>query len=446
MTRSRGQRPRDRSANMNSSPAADTRPRSVGSFALNVVGLLVGLLAGAISERLAPHDSGRALLSGVGAVALTIIAGDIFFLHVNRRESTGLAASPLRRFSLLDMGLHLLGLLVTLAAIGLAYWLFPEYHGPFYDPYWQFLRTLAYPVLCLAPVYFLWVGRRLEPGKDPYLLLGRLAIGRGWRAIDVKLLRAHGLAWTVKGFFLPLMVVYLWREIPTVAATFGGLSWDTMRWYSFGYELSYLIDLMFCVVGYTFTLRALDSHIRSTEPTALGWAVALVCYQPFYSVIGRQYLSYDESSLFWDVWLAPHPAVRTAWALAILTLTTIYALSTVAFGLRFSNLTNRGIVTSGPYRFTKHPAYIAKNLSWWLISVPFISRAGWLEALRHCALLGGLNFIYFVRARTEERHLSQTPEYVAYAQWIREHGLFSRLRRLTGSRRTLPNGAESRVA
>lgn len=431
---------------MNPGPAEPTAPpRSVSCFTLNVVGLLMGLLAGAVSERLDPHDFGRALLVGIGAVALTIIAGDLFFLHVNRRGTTGLAASPVRPSSLAETGLRLLGLLVTLATIGVAYWLFPEYHGVFYEPYWQFLGAIAYPVLCLAPVYFFWVGRRIEPARDPYLLLGRLALGRGWREIDGRLLGAHGLAWTVKAFFLPLMVVYLSREIPTVAGTFGALSWDTMRWYSFGYELSYLVDLLFCVVGYTFTLRILDSHIRSTEPTALGWIVALVCYQPFYSVIGKQYLNYDESTLFWDVWLAPHPVVQTAWALAILTLTSIYALSTVAFGLRFSNLTNRGIVTSGPYRFTKHPAYLAKNLSWWLISVPFISRTGWLEALRHCTLLTGLNFIYFVRARTEERHLSRSPEYVAYAQWIREHGLFAWLRRLTRFRRTLPSGTASRV-
>ena len=39
---------------------------------------------------------------------------------------------------------------------------------------------------------------------------------------------------------------------------------------------------------------------------------------------------------------------------------------------RFSNLTHRGIITNGPYRYSKHPAYLAKNLSWWLVSMPFM--------------------------------------------------------------------------
>src|SRR5208282_5890272 len=115
--------------------------------------------------------------------------------------------------------------------------------------------------------------------------------------------------------------------------------------------------------------RLLDTHIRSVEPTVAGWLVALICYQPFYSVIGRFYLQYEDNT-YWDNW--PWPALQAVWGAAIIALASIYALSTVAFGLRFSNLTHRGIITSGPYRFTKHPAYLSKNLSWWLISVPFV--------------------------------------------------------------------------
>lgn len=62
-------------------------------------------------------------------------------------------------------------------------------------------------------------------------------------------------------------------------------------------------------------------------------------------------------------------------------------------------------------------------MSWWLISVPWVSNHGWYEALRNCFLLGLLNLVYFLRARTEERHLSKDPDYVAYALWIEQHGL-----------------------
>ena len=51
------------------------------------------------------------------------------------------------------------------------------------------------------------------------------------------------------------------------------------------------------------------------------------------------------------------------WGAILVVLTGIYAWATMAFGLRFSNLTHRGILTHGPYAFTKHPAYMSKNAS-----------------------------------------------------------------------------------
>jgi protein-S-isoprenylcysteine O-methyltransferase Ste14 len=195
------------------------------------------------------------------------------------------------------------------------------------------------------------------------------------------------------------------------------------------YDLSFAMDLMFGTVGYLCTLRILDSHVRSAEPTALGWLVALICYQPFWSLISNQYIHY-EGSMFWDNWLISVPVLRVIWGTVIIALLTCYALATISFGLRFSNLTNRGIVTSGPYRFTKHPAYIAKNLSYWMVAVPFIEPLGWRVALTHCFALAAVNMLYFLRAKTEERHLMNDPDYRAYAEWIAKHGLFARLSRL----------------
>jgi len=111
--------------------------------------------------------------------------------------------------------------------------------------------------------------------------------------------------------------------------------------------------------------------------------------------------------------------------MAILFLIGIYVWASIAFGIRFSNLTHRGILTNGPYRYTKHPAYISKNLSWWLISMPFLSAASPIEALRHSLLLIAVNTIYFFRARTEERHLSFDPTYVDYAKYIEVKGIFA---------------------
>lgn len=56
--------------------------------------------------------------------------------------------------------------------------------------------------------------------------------------------------------------------------------------------------------------------------------------------------------------------------------------------------------------------------------MPFMPSWGVLEAVRHSLLLLGLNIIYYLRARTEEKHLSQDEVYVAYAAYIDTHGIF----------------------
>ncbi len=49
--------------------------------------------------------------------------------------------------------------------------------------------------------------------------------------------------------------------------------------------------------------------------------------------------------------------------------------------------------------------------------------------MRNCLLLVGVNIIYFLRAKTEERHLSRDPAYVEYSNWIESNGLYAILRR-----------------
>ena len=57
--------------------------------------------------------------------------------------------------------------------------------------------------------------------------------------------------------------------------------------------------------------------------------------------------------------------------------------------------------------------------------MPFIAGAGWLTAVQSCLLLGAANLVYYLRARTEERHLSADPV-------IARHGLFARVAGVIG--------------
>jgi protein-S-isoprenylcysteine O-methyltransferase Ste14 len=409
-------------------PVAAARPGSATSFVASLVALAGGL--GLTAAMAASPAALPALITPYAPMApcvatfALLVAAEWFLRRRGRLPGTEVARTPRRAVDYPRVGLRILGLAGTLALVGIAYWLFPEYHGSFYDPYWRFLSALA-PLLALVPFYFVWADARVLEPRDEFVQFALVLLGR-FGEVDGTVIRRHLLGWLVKAFFLPLMTVYLNDELYGLHRLYQGGGAAAFLGYSGLFHLSYATDLLFCVVGYAATMRLLDSHMRSVEPTMLGWTSALVCYQPFYSIIGRYYLQY-EGDLGWDRWLAPWPPLRDAWGVAIVALSAIYALSTVAFGLRFSNLTHRGIITGGPYRFTKHPAYLAKNLSWWLISVPFVVATDWPTSLRHCLLLALLNAVYFVRARTEERHLSRDPVYVAYALWINERGLLREL-------------------
>ncbi|RDK02848.1 methyltransferase family protein [Paraburkholderia lacunae] len=407
----------------------ERRPRSATPFFVGLLGIAAGLLTlWSLRNSIALDGAGRSTAACVAIIA-TIAAYELFVARVYLRPSAGLAGCAVRPLSTARVGLRLAALASVYAGIGLLYWLLPEYHGAFYNPFWSLIGTLAPYLIVAAPFYFAWMDRHQRELDDAYMLWGRLLF-RGQRPANWRPVREMLAGWLVKAFFLPLMIVYLSTDADHLNASLATalnapFSLSTFR---FMYDLSFTMDLMFGTVGYLCTLRILDSHVRSAEPTVLGWLVAVICYQPFWSLIANQYIHY-EGSMFWDSWLISMPAVRVIWGTAIIALLMCYALATISFGLRFSNLTNRGIITSGPYRFTRHPAYIAKNLSYWMVSVPFIEPLGWRPALTHCAALVAVNLLYFLRAKTEERHLMNDPDYRAYAEWIARNGLLAKLSR-----------------
>lgn len=163
-----------------------------------------------------------------------------------------------------------------------------------------------------------------------------------------------------------------------------------------------------------------------------GWLFCLICYAPFNHVIFGQFLNYHDE-LDWNDWIGEYPVLYIIWGSAILISNSIYVYATVNFGLRFSNLTHRGILTHGAYSFTKHPAYIFKNLAWWLGDMPFLATS-FLGALKNTLLIMLVNIVYFMRAKYEEKMLLEDPVYKQYYAYIEENGLFARLKKIVNVR------------
>jgi steroid 5-alpha reductase family enzyme len=398
-------------------------PKSATHPATAVAGLIAFLFAVVVLRIYRPFGDQvvHSALFVMGLSAGAIFLVDALWQKVYLRQSTGIDFAyddpswqrAIHKFA---------GLLGSLGFVAFLYWLFPEYHGSFYDRYYAMLRFILPPWLALALPYLFFVDRRMRTPHDGYWHMGHLVTLR-WAALDPRVVGQHLLGWLIKGFFLPLMFIYMCSDLDRfLAYDFAQLT-AFKNWFDFLYDQLYFIDVGLVSMGYLMSLRIADTHFRSAEPTMLGWAVALVCYEPFWSLIGKMYLSYG-TGFQWGAWLWNMPVLYGIWGSAILVLTAIYVWATVIFGARFSNLTHRGIITNGPYRWTKHPAYVTKNLSWWMLSIPFMAQGTVDETLRHCLLLVGLNLVYLMRAKTEERHLSRDPDYVAYALWMDEHSLF----------------------
>ena len=404
-------------------------PKSVTHFGLNSIALFIVLgTMYLLRAKILKADPVFALCA---AVAVPVVVLDVLVLNVHKRSTTGIDWDRPFAPSLERVILKVAGLLLTLVPFATAYASFPEYAGAFYTPFYNLLLRF-WPGLVASSILYIVVvdGHMLDP-KDALWRLGRLLMGK-WEAGNKQELPNHYRGWLVKAFFFPLMFVWLNNStFKVVNFDLSNANLNNLATYDFLYDFIFFIDLLFTTVGYALCFRPIDTHIRTAEPTFLGWGVALFCYEPFFSMLfERQYVKYG--GVGFGNWLSHNPYVRQGWGASILLLITIYVLATVAFGVRFSNLTHRGILTNGPFRYTKHPAYVSKNASWWLVSVPFILQAdGIFGALKRSLLLGCVNFIYFMRARTEERHLSRDPTYVAYALWMNEHGTLRFLNRIS---------------
>jgi protein-S-isoprenylcysteine O-methyltransferase Ste14 len=383
----------------------------------------------------------RARLSGSYAAlaamlwsVLPMIAVTLLVDKAHRRRSTGIDWSRPRRLrdTIEVSAIKIAGLWLTWLIIAGLYCLARWYWA---EPYLFSMRVLgaaAIPLFVLCVPYVLWLDRVLVEPRDAAWHFGAMALAHGEH--DGAEVRKHWRAWIIKAFFGAFMISILpagWQA--AVDADYAAMLGDPAALGMALVTLLFLIDVQIGTVGYLVTFRPLDAHIRSGNPLLAGWVAALMCYPPFvFTFMGSGMLGYEfgtpgRGDANWTVWFAGHPLLMWGWAAMLVALTGIYAWATFAFGLRFSNLTYRGVLTNGPYRFTRHPAYLSKNAFWWLSTLPFlVTNGSATDVIRNTVCLAAVNAIYFWRARTEEEHLwAEDPKYRAYHAWMSEHGLIT---------------------
>jgi len=401
-------------------------PTSATSPAINFIGLIAGLVCAYCLSQTSLGYAVQALAIIVCTFA-PIIFFDIVVAGVHQHIESGLNWNLRQSFNPIRIATKLLGFSLTAILLAAVYYSVPEYGNDIYQPGWQLL-ALCWPfILILILSYFIVIDCYQVDPQDAYWHLGECCQGR-YHLGFFSIIGQHFLGWVVKGFFLPLMFASLVLVLQTLQIQMANIDFTAdLAMFSSAWMLIFLIDLIFVSGGYLLTLRLLNAHIRSVDVSFSAWCFALICYRPFSDFAHGRYLDYNVDGLDWHSWLVDMPVLHSLWAAAIIVLLSIYVWSTVCFGCHFSNLTRRGIVTNGPYRFSKHPAYIAKNISWWMIAVPFVSTQGWTVVATSCLILCCVNAIYFMRARSEENHLLKDPIYKNYSEWIDQHGLFPQL-------------------
>ncbi len=379
----------------------------------------------------------REVLSGPNSALLAMVltglamaAWSVLVDKVHRNPSTGIDwARPRPLAAVLDVSItKICGLWITWLLIAGLYCLGRWYWGGDYLYAMKVIGLAAGPLVILSVPYVLWLDRYLAEPRDHAWHFGAMLLGKEpWEPAEVK---RHWRAWLIKGFFSAFMISILPAGFAAVVeADLGAIAGNPFETGKLLFELLFVVDVQIGTVGYLLTLRPLDAHIRSGNPFLAGWLAALICYPPLvYAFMGQggmlQYEYNTAGANAWGYWLAGHTALLWAWAALLVALTAVYAWATIAFGFRFSNLTYRGVLTNGPYRFTRHPAYLSKNLFWWLSAMPFLVTTGSpIEAVRNTVLLALVSAIYFWRAKTEEAHLlAEDQKYRDYHAWMAAHG------------------------
>ncbi|HEY0411884.1 MAG TPA: protein-S-isoprenylcysteine methyltransferase [Allosphingosinicella sp.] len=411
----------------------EDRPRSAVSTMVGVVGL-AGLLTWLGIARAFEFSGPHAALCAVAACGGPMILWSLLVDKVHRNPGNGIDwASPPRPLSdSLDYSIvKIAALWATWAAIAFLYCMARWYWDNRYGDTLFAMKTFGFaaaPLLVLSVPYVVSMDRRLKDPRDGAWHFGQLLIGKS-SLVSRPILFDYFRCWAIKAFFLAFMVSIVpgnWFDAVTPRGPDIVRNIVTLTHWLIA--VMFMIDVCMATIGYVLTLKPLDAHIRSANPYAAGWTAALICYPPIILMSQNGPLDYHIANADWSYWLDGYPLAMTLVAFLLVLLTGFYAWATVAFGLRFSNLTHRGILTHGPYAWTKHPAYVSKNLFWWLADLPFLATNGDMtDMVRNTFVLGLVSGVYYWRARTEERHLAADPAYRDYADWMARNGPVTRL-------------------
>lgn len=302
---------------------------------------------------------------------------------------------------------------------------FLSVHVGGYSLYFTVFDVFVWVVIAYALLLPFYYG---DPNVESKALKASTAL---WRCLwgGAPLTPDEQLAFRVlvlKFFFVPLMLSWLAQHLagfsdlsahplPVAPELSDWITYYNRHVHARLLHLVIFVDVLLFTLGYLIEHPRLKNTFVSVEPTVAGWLACLICYPPFNEGL-HAFIGWYSS----DTPMVGDPALQFLLNLLVMASFVAYSAASCCLGLKASNLTNRGIVTCGVYRWMRHPAYSFKNLAWWLGAMPALwlaSQRSPVEAIAILLSLCGWTAIYIARALTEECHLLMTNN--GYREYMR---------------------------
>ncbi len=406
-------------------------PRSISQPYSGLIGAIAFVAALYICRHYGYTGVPATLFALVSFGGATMLA-EILIFRAPADPRNGLDFSRFR-FSAERSFCKIVAIIASYLFVAFWYWLFPEYHGnffredndhAFYMAYGEALRMVLPVLVILGIPYVMVVDAVMQEPRDRLYWLGRLLLRKPSEITRSSLIQ-HAYILICRGYFLALLFVYVDREV-NLLVDLDPITSNALLSQVFYAVFHFIIalGLVIAVSGFALALRLMGTHIRSIDPTVFGWWICLYMYEPFRSFVTEYYFRVPVANDPWIHALSGLAVMQHIWCGMLLLFLSAQLFADLNLGSRYSQLVNRGIVTGGLYRFTKHPSYLFAVLYIWFAFMPPLIFSDMHDIAYATFGLAGVTLVYYLRARTEERHLSRDPAYVDYALWIEQNGLF----------------------
>lgn len=328
-----------------------------------------------------------------------------------------------------------LGVLLGIAFIFFLVWLLPSYDNA---TNLRRLHEAVLPVLAfVVPVSFILIFATeyiLGEKRDGTFQMGLLARLR-WNQIEWKIFFDGIREWLLRCFFLLInfyaivwYIAYLRQfGLPDISGDF--VTFITrLDLAIFGMIVAAILP------GYIFASRLIGTELKKVDRTWFAWTINLSCYPPINNALFGGWVRYvpasETDAIYngtpaWAYHTLAHPALLFLVAGLIIFFAVIHLWGEAIVGIRAANISMRGIITTGPFAFTKHPIYVSKCFQWACLYFPVLNAVGVVNPIQSGMLFLLVCAIYVGRALGEERLLSTDPNYVKYALYMDQHSMFA---------------------